>query len=184
MAPVNLRADVAKERLDLDGLRVIHACWDERMIEYIEGRPVTNDFRVSACLDGGDLFGAVEALLKGKEATLPSGVEFVDKDGHRRSATRVRWFDDPEGQTFRTYSIEQIDCDLPLPQKIKDAALPYPEDEKPVFIGHYWMKRPQPDLLRQNVACVDWSVAKGGFLCAYRCDGERELDAGKFVWTT
>ena len=27
-----------------------------------------------------------------------------------------------------------------------------------------------------------WSVAKGGFLCAYRWDGERELDAGKFVW--
>ena len=31
-------------------------------------------------------------------------------------------------------------------------------------------------------ACVDWSVAKGGFLCAYRWDGEQTLDAGKFVW--
>jgi hypothetical protein len=30
---------------------------------------------------------------------------------------------------------------------------------------------------------VDWSVAKGGFLCAYRWDGEQELNAGKFVWT-
>lgn len=169
--------------LDLDGLRVVHACWDARMIEFVGGRPVTDDFLESACLEGGDLFGPVETLLKGKEAKLPTGVEIVDKDGHRRSATRVRWFDAPEGQTFRTYSIEQIDCDLPLPQQVIDAALPYPEDDKPVFIGHYWMKRASPDLLRQNVACVDWSVAKGGFLCAYRWDGERELDVGKFVWT-
>ena len=39
-----------------------------------------------------------------------------------------------------------------------------------------------PELLRHNIACVDWSVAKGGFLCAYRWDGEQELDGGKFVW--
>ena len=52
-----------------------------------------------------------------------------------------------------------------------------------MFVGHYWLNGSQPELLRRNIACVDWSVAKGGFLCAYRWDGERELDAGKFVWT-
>jgi len=29
---------------------------------------------------------------------------------------------------------------------------------------------------------VDWSVAKGGFLCAYRWDGEQVLDASRFAW--
>ena len=170
--------------LDLDGLRVVHACWDERMAQHVKDRAVTEDFLIAACLEGGELFWPVETLLKGKEAKLPAGITITDKDGHQRSATRIKWFEDPAGHTFGTYSMEPVDCDLPLPQTVKDAALPYPEDEKPVFIGHYWMKRPQPDLLRQNVACVDWSVAKGGFLCAYRWDGERELDAGKFVWNS
>ena len=63
------------------------------------------------------------------------------------------------------------------------AAVPYPEDAKPLFVRHYWLKGSRPELLRRSIACVDWSVAKAGFLCAYRWDGEREMDGGKFVWT-
>ena len=78
--------------------------------------------------------------------------------------------------------MEPVACDLPLPRAVLDEAAPYPEQAKPVFVGHYWLKGIRPELLRHNIACVDWSVAKGGFLCAYRWDGERELDSGKFVW--
>jgi len=51
----------------------------------------------------------------------------------------------------------------------------------PVFVGHYWLSGARPSLLRGNVACLDWSVARGGFLCAYRWDGERTLDPARFV---
>jgi len=169
--------------LELEGLRVVHACWDERRLKQVRDQQVTDDFLASACLDDGDLFRPVETLLKGKEATLPPGVTITDKDGHVRSATRVKWFEDPTGHTYGTYSMEPIECDLPLPKAVAEEALPYPEHAKPVFVGHYWLKGPRPELLRQNIACVDWSVAKGGFLCAYRWDGEQTLDAGKFVCT-
>lgn len=33
----------------------------------------------------------------------------------------------------------------------------------------------------RRVACLDYSVAKGGLLAAYRFDGETELSAAKFV---
>ncbi len=68
------------------------------------------------------------------------------------------------------------------PQEVVQVAVPYPEEAKPMFIGHYWLNGSQPNLLHRNIACVDWSVAKSGFLCAYRWDGERELDDQKFVW--
>lgn len=168
--------------LDLDGLRVVHACWDCRKMDHIGDAKVDDDFLVSSCLEGGHLFGPVETLLKGKEAKLPPGVTIVDKDGHQRSATRVKWFESPEGKTYGEYAIEPIDCDLPLPEVVIDEALPYAPNEKPVFIGHYWMRGPRPELLASNVACIDWSVAKEGFLCAYRWDGERVLEPGKFVW--
>jgi putative SOS response-associated peptidase YedK len=48
--------------------------------------------------------------------------------------------------------------------------------------GHYWLTATRPALLAENVACLDYSVAKGGFLCAYRSEGERKLTDGKFVW--
>ena len=168
--------------LDLDGLRVVHACWDGRLADACAKETVTDDFLVEACSPGGRLFDPVEKLLKGKEAVLPEGVVITDKDGHQRPATRVRWFDDPQGRTFRTYSIEDIDCDLPLPEAVVEEASPYPTGEKPAFVGHYWLRGERPRLLAPNVACVDWSVAKGGFLSAYRWDGEQTLDDGRFVW--
>ncbi len=71
---------------------------------------------------------------------------------------------------------EPIESDLPVPGEVIRDAVPYPENAKPVFVEHYWLRGSRPALLRGN-------VAKGGFLCAYRWDGERELDSGKFVWT-
>ena len=169
--------------LDLDGLRVVHACWDETRMAEISG-PVTDEFLYLACLPGGSLFEPVEAILKGKEARLPTGTTFRDKDGHERTATRVKWYEPPHGHTYRTYAMvgEPIETDLPLPEDVIQAAVPYPENAKPVFVGHYWLTGRQPELLRRDIVCVDWSVAKGGFLCAYQWDGEQELDAGKFVW--
>lgn len=170
--------------LDLDGLRVVHACWDETQMAKISG-PISDEFLYSACLSRGSLFEPVEAILKGKEAHLPAGATFRDKDGHERTATRVKWYESPHGHTYRTYAMasEPIESDLPIPDEVAQAAVPYPDDAKPVFVGHYWLQGSRPELLRRNIACVDWSVAKGGFLCAYRWDGEQELDAGKFVWT-
>lgn len=171
--------------LDLDGLRVVHACWDDTRMAAISGA-VTDEFLHSACLPGGTMFEPVEAILKGKEVRLPPGATFRDKDGHERAVTRVKWYEPPHGHTYRTYAMasEPIESDLRLSDEAIQAAVPYPEDAKPVFVGHYWLKGPRPELLRRNIACVDWSVAKGGFLCAYRWDGERELDREKFVWTS
>ena len=52
---------------------------------------------------------------------------------------------------------------------------------KPVAVGHYWLTG-VPTLFSNKVACVDYSVAKGGKLVAYSWDGEQELDNSKFEW--
>jgi len=126
----------------------------------------------------------VEAILKGKEMRLPPGASFLDKDGYERHANRVKWYEPPTGHTGRTYAFESepIESDAPLAEEVVRAAVPYPDDAVPVFVGHYWMQGPRPRLLRDNVACLDWSVAKEGFLCGYRWHGERVLDAAKFTW--
>lgn len=48
-------------------------------------------------------------------------------------------------------------------------------------MGHYWFKG-TPKKLADNVACLDYSVARGGKLVAYRFDGEQVLDNDKFVF--
>jgi hypothetical protein len=175
--------------LDLGEVRAVHACWDGRKIESIEQAlaahgGITASFLQAAYDKQNALFAPVDVVLKGKDALLPEGVSIRDKDGGRRTEISTRWYLSPAGHTFRTYALqtEQIDCEWALPQDVIDDAVPYAAWEKPVFVGHYWLSAPRPEILAENVACLDYSVAKGGFLCAYRHSGEQKLRDEKFVW--
>ena len=64
--------------LELDGLRVIHACWSEPDLDHMRGRvsetnSLETDLVVDASTDGHRAFAAVETLLKGPEISFPMG---------------------------------------------------------------------------------------------------------------
>ena len=175
--------------LELPGLRVVHACWNGAAIQEIEQALIrysglSDAFLTEAYTDQTPLFRALEIVLRGPEAELPSGISYFDKDGHERHKMRIRWFLPPVEHTYRTYGLQadEIACDLPIAAELITATQSYPADAKPVFIGHYWLQAEHPALLTSNVACLDYSVAKGGFLTAYRWDGETELSDSKFVF--
>ncbi|HMF12326.1 MAG TPA: hypothetical protein VKE94_08470 [Gemmataceae bacterium] len=130
------------------------------------------------------LFQAVDTILKGKEAKLPGGCSFTDKDNHVRTEIRTQWYRSPAGQTYGSYALQSdpIVCDVPLEAALIRDAAPYPAGAKPVFIGHYWLSADQPTILAENVACLDYSVAKNGFLCGYRWQGEQRLTNEHLVW--
>lgn len=175
---------------DLETIRVVHACWDEKDIEVLHrgldrlGR-FTPEFLREALPDdkSGELYLAVEHVLKGKERRLPEGLSYRDKDGHERKTVRVRWFESPVGKRWRDYAFG-AEVDFPddeVPLETLDA--PYPPDAPPVFFGHYWLKAERPEILAPNVACVDYSVAKEGLLVAYRWKGEAKLTTSHFEYT-
>ena len=117
--------------LDLEGLRVVHACWDGRAVDLVtralaEHGGITPALLHQGCKCGNALFTAVEVLLKGKEAPLPPGMSFQDKDGHVRAEIRTRWYLPPEGQTYRTYALQsdEIPCDLPLEETVIEQSRP------------------------------------------------------------
>lgn len=117
---------------------------------------------------------------------MPQGMSFKDFEGTVRTEIRTRWYLPPEGQTYRTYALQSdvIPCDLALDESVIASGAPYPATAKPVFIGHYWLSAQRPEILAENVACLDYNVAKGGFLCAYRWSGEQKLRNENFVWVT
>ena len=171
--------------LELPGLRVVHACWDARYIallrEQLPNDRLTPEFLLAASRKGSPEMDAVEITLKGREIRLPEGQHFFDKDGHRRDMMRVSWWLDPSLATYGTYYLQPLDT---LPDGPVDvAALPdasYYQEETPVFFGHYWL-RGEPRLLTPHSVCLDYSVAKGGELIAYRWNGEQELTAAGLV---
>jgi hypothetical protein len=172
--------------LDLEGLCVVHACWDFNLISKI-GKPVlTDDLLQQSSIKDTWQYNAIETLLKGKEIPLPNGQSFLDKDGNSRKHIRTRWWD-TKAKTYRQVFFGPNDVLMHIPDDpiTNDHLIDYAHDNKPVFLGHYWMKGDiQP--LADNIACLDYSVADvtnpNARLVAYRWDGEQKIDTTKFVF--
>lgn len=172
--------------LDLGGLRAVHAAWDPRQTAVLNNATLRDIAFLTATADSTTPeFLAVETLLKGVELELPTEIDYVDPEGHKRRGIRARWWENaPLGMNYRQLSFPRMDS---LPDTIVAARLltsipGYGEDEPPVFVGHYWMPPDSPlTPLRPNIACLDYSVAKGGPLVAYRWDGEQKLSSEKFT---
>jgi hypothetical protein len=180
--------------LDLPEVRVVHACWHQRFMDYLapmllEGNRLDRDMMVHASREPADnsekdspaptIFKATEALTKGIEIPLPEGYSFQDKYNFTRNRMRVRWWD-PKAVTYRNAAM----LSPGLVEKLPDISIPEHrrvayQGEKPLFVGHYWVTG-DPAPLSDKVACVDYSVAKGGKLVAYCWDGEDILSASKF----
>jgi len=168
--------------LDLGDLRIVHAVWDDahmaRLHEGYENR-LTDSLLFNSHDRSLPEHLVIEEVLKGREVRLPDGVSFLDKGGHERRKARTRWWLDPAGLRPSEYLFdigEEHDEGIRLPE-----ATGYPADAPPVFVGHYWLNSDKPHLQTHNVACLDFSVAMGGFLCAYRWDGEGRLSSDRFV---
>lgn len=180
--------------LDLPEIRVVHACWHQRFMDYLKPH-LTADLKIPLALMADatneptekekdnatpSIFKAVEALCKGIEIPLPSGHSFIDKDGSTRCRVRVSWWDTSAITYRQAAMLSKLERnalpDLPISEH---AHLNCPLD-KPIFFGHYWMTG-APSVLSDKVACVDYSAGKGGKLVAYRWDGERCLDNSKFI---
>ncbi|MFD0976834.1 metallophosphoesterase [Salinimicrobium gaetbulicola] len=172
---------------ETDTFKAVHACWDNNNIEYLKKTLVndrlTDDLIYQSITKGSELHEAIEETLKGKEMKMPGGLSFEDKDQNKRTEIRIKWWEDPATMTYKSMSVEPIEK---LPEHpIELAELKsldfYRSDDKKVFFGHYWL-RGEPSFYKDNICCLDYSVAKGGKLVAYRLSGENILDGRNLTY--
>jgi len=172
--------------LDFGEFRVVHACWDDKIINYLKSRLIEQkmdtQFLLNSAKAGSVEFRAIETCLKGHEISLPNGLNYIDRDGTSRNKIRVKWWKTMKNETYRSISLSN-DLNLPdikVPYKQIQKLSSYPSDEVPVFIGHYWNSG-APELLSPSVCCVDYSIAKNEKLVAYRWNENQPLKVENFV---
>lgn len=167
--------------------RAVHACWNNINIQYLKQSLVndrlTDELIYQSVKIGSELNKAIDQTLKGKEIKMPEGLFFTDKDGTRRTEIRIKWWEDPSKMTYKSISVEPNE-NLPQ-QQIESSEIEsmdfYHDNEKKVFFGHYWLKG-DPILYKKNICCLDYSVADGGKLVAYRFKGENILELDNLVY--
>ncbi|TFH88248.1 serine/threonine protein phosphatase [Billgrantia azerbaijanica] len=175
--------------LELPGLRVVHACWDQPLIDalrrdYPDGR--IDEAFLEASVEHGTLaWQVMDRLTRGTHVPLPPGVEIHSGDGFTRRSFRAHfWAREPRTWGDVIFQPDNLPDDLesrPLTDHERAYLSFYGPEEPPLFIGHYWCEG-IPALPAPNVACLDYSAVKFGRLVAYRWSGESRLDANHFVW--
>jgi hypothetical protein len=173
---------------ETDEFRAVHACWDQDNIDCLKSQPMydaklTEELIYESVSKGSRFNIAIEETLKGKEISMPPGLTFTDKDGEVRKEIRIKWWEDPSKISYKNISMEPLDSlpDTSVDTSFLKSTKFYAEDKKPVFFGHYWLKG-NPSINRNNICCLDYSVAKEGKLVAYRFDWEQVLSNEKLVY--
>lgn len=176
--------------LETDEFRVVHACWDEKLIRQFQQTHshdglIDEDF-LHASVVGGSFAGKVmDRLLRGTDMRLPDGQTMTGDDGYTRRFFRTKfWAENPQTYGDVVFQPDPLPADIarkPLSEKDREQLITYGRDEPPVFVGHYW-RSGHPAPIKHNVACLDYSAVKYGKLVAYRMDGEQVLSPEKFVW--
>lgn len=169
--------------LETPSSRACHACWDKASISFLKKRTtngVMSDKQfIKSAIKDSKWYNSIEAVCKGIEIGLPKGSSFFDKDGTERTEIRVKWWENPKGKTYKEMSVIS---DIEMKNKLFDKPMKhYKKSDVPVFFGHYWLKG-IPELIKSNVCCLDYSVAKDGYLVAYQFDGEDQLIPSKLVY--
>ena len=172
---------------ETDSFRAVHACWDNKNIQCLRDNLIndrlTDELIYQSVKFGTPFYEAIDQTLKGKEMKMPVGESFLDKGGAKRVNLRIKWWENPSLMTYKSISVEPIESLTEQPIDIAGfkSLDYYPKDDKKVFFGHYWLQG-EPSLYRQNICCLDYSVAEKGKLVAYRLDEENNLDNGKFIY--
>jgi len=173
--------------LDFGDIRIVHACWSEQAIEvaqsiYKEGRIRKKNFRKIHKKTNLEIAKSVWLLTKGVHLKMPGDLKIVSNKGVAPRTIRIRWWEEPQGKTFRYLSFESK-FNLPeytVPQEILPQTFPYPDDAPIVFFGHYCRGK-GPFIIKHNVCCVDSCVTGTGKLLAYRWSGEKQLDMNNLI---
>jgi hypothetical protein len=172
---------------ETETFRAVHACWDNKNIDFLRKTLVndrlTDDLIYQSVKVGSALNEAIDETLKGKEMKMPEGLYFNDKDGTRRTEIRIKWWEKPSEMTYKSISVEPFENLPEEPIQVSELKSNdyYKSNDKKVFFGHYWLKG-EPSLYEENICCLDYSVAKGGKLVAYRLNEEAILDNGNLIY--
>ncbi len=175
--------------LELEQCRVVHACWDQALIdEYMKRyQRVTLDKAFLLESEDHRSFAGrfMNRITRGASLLLPDDISITGSEGFSRRTFRVKyWVDKPVSYHDVEFQPDLLESTLAA-RELSEAErnyLPHYDLQQPLlFIGHYWLSG-VPSALTSNIACLDYSAVKGGRMVAYRLDDETVLSNDKFVW--
>lgn len=172
--------------LDLEDLRVVHAAWHSPSISFLSQMQVPHDEIIRKnCDKSSPERKAVDLILKGVKAKLPTSPGLQDRFGETRTKGRLRWWENLKGKPFSKALFSPMYGkaieEFPEAQDIRQVEA-YPTNGKPVFTGHYCLE-PHIEKINGNIACLDGCVTCDKKLWGYSHTGGYKLAKANLIYS-
>jgi len=173
--------------LELEGIRVIHACWTDYAVAYLKDNLTSPRIKKSIFQKiykdpGSKIAQNIWLVTKGPQFKLPGDLKIINNKGVSPRSYRIRWWEDNHGKTFEELSFESK-FKLPqytVPEQVLPVVYPYDSNGPILFFGHYCRSR-GPHIISENICCVDSCVNGSKVLTAYSWEGEKALKAKNLI---
>ncbi len=160
---------------ELDGLRLVHACWSQKHVNEIKKRRpkgyLSHDDLAEVAAENTSFGRSVKALVTGPEVTLPEPYKFRDYHGNERNEVRLAWWN-AGAKTWPEATLS-----VPNPSDLPRGTLPdyaateiYSQHAPPVLVGHYKMNG-EPTIEHPKAASLDYPDIP----CVYHWSGGDQL---------
>lgn len=169
--------------IEREEFRAVHAYWSDENFQILEKYKNLQD-----------IFNNIDGLKKKKANLLKQSINetiigkqvvlFPSCNNKNILKFRIKWWTNVYGKMLPECIVvhKSVQCPgLIITPSLLPGFKIYNSYEKPVFFGHYWLKR-MPYLISNNICCLDFGAAKGGYLAAYKWNGERILDKSGIVY--
>ena len=174
--------------LEFDYFRVVHACWDQQVIDALSGDEEGAFLSLTRMQHWGEpgstVRQGIDRLTRGTDMPLPGNMHLVGSDGNARRFFRTKfWLENPRTYNdvlFQPDALPAGIAPLPISDADRKRLAFYGPEQKPLFVGHYW-RSGQLQPLADHIACLDYCAVTGGRLVAYRLDRCGPLSADHFV---
>ena len=166
--------------LEFEHFRVVHACWNKRIVKFVKrnlpGNIMSEAFLHNSARPGTIENKVVEVLLSGVEIPVDEQTTVINSNGRRVDRMRIKWWLQPDSLRLQDVAMGdyRISSNRWLNGNEKTMFLPYAQNKRPLFIGHYCL-REKAGLQSPNICCVDYCSYRKGKLAAYRMEGELTL---------
>lgn len=142
------------KRLNQEGMRLIHK--DEKLLK-----------SVASALKGSE-FQITDAFIKKYDFCFSQKTE------------RIKWWKKNRSNFIQDWLVVGIENEgVVINPNDFDVVKLYDFTSKPTFFGHYWFSESDFGLIDEKLCCLDFSVAKKGFIGAYRFENELFLNESK-----
>lgn len=165
--------------LDIGGCRIAHAFWHQKSIAYLQQNYPEN------CLSDRLLNNLKPNASKERDAVyeLLVGLKLKLPDHAGGEAFKTKWW--RLGESDRYFDLatrpDESKGKIIVPIHIDIAEYIYPQEEKPLFFGHYDLPG-APFLTGHNYCCLDFSLPDQDIIPAYRWHGEQQLKSTNIIY--